>query len=175
MQLTVVCSKTGINKSVIRVDASRRAVDSVESGRTGSAAFSSGTPARAAAITYRRRTKEAFSTRYSTPIPFGQNTEAVLGDIRARKIDFVVVYEVDRHTRSLADFAKLVELFEAHGVSFVAVTQQFNTTTSMGRLTLNVLLSFAHSSASWRASASATNSRPHAEGYVDGRQHPARL
>ena len=51
--------------------------------------------------------------------------------------------EVDRLTRSLADFAKLVELFDAHGVSFVSVTQQFNTTTSMGRLTLNVLLSFA--------------------------------
>ncbi len=53
------------------------------------------------------------------------------------------VYKVDRLTRSLADFAKMVELFDAHGVSFVAVTQQFNTTTSMGRLTLNVLLSFA--------------------------------
>ena len=63
--------------------------------------------------------------------------------IRSRKVDVVVVYKVDRLTRSLADFAKLVELFEAHGVSFVAVTQQFNTTTSMGRLTLNVLLSFA--------------------------------
>ena len=60
-----------------------------------------------------------------------------------RKVDVVVVYKVDRLTRSLADFAKLVEVFEAHGVSFVAVTQQFNTTTSMGRLTLNVLLSFA--------------------------------
>src|SRR6266567_9599982 len=69
--------------------------------------------------------------------------QALLGDIRARKIDVVVVYKVDRLTRSLADFAKLVELFEAHGVSFVSVTQQFNTTTSMGRLTLNVLLSFA--------------------------------
>jgi len=55
----------------------------------------------------------------------------------------VVVYKVDRLTRSLADFAKMVELFDAHGVSFVAVTQQFNTTTSMGRLTLNMLLSFA--------------------------------
>ena len=55
----------------------------------------------------------------------------------------IVVYKVDRSTRSLADFAKLVELFDAHGVSFVSVTQQFNTTTSMGRLTLNVLLSFA--------------------------------
>ncbi len=54
-----------------------------------------------------------------------------------------MVYKVDRLTRSLADFAKLVELFDAHGVSFVSVTQQFNTTTSMGRLTLNVLLSFA--------------------------------
>jgi len=60
-----------------------------------------------------------------------------------RKIDIIVVYKVDRLTRSLADFAKLVELFDAHGVSFVSVTQQFNTTTSMGRLTLNVLLSFA--------------------------------
>lgn len=69
--------------------------------------------------------------------------QALLADIRTRKIDVVVVYKVDRLTRSLADFAKLVELFEAHGVSFVSVTQQFNTTTSMGRLTLNVLLSFA--------------------------------
>src|ERR1700741_841524 len=60
-----------------------------------------------------------------------------------RKIDVIVVYKVDRLTRSLADFSKLVELFDAHGVSFVSVTQQFNTTTSMGRLTLNVLLSFA--------------------------------
>jgi hypothetical protein len=67
----------------------------------------------------------------------------LLEDIRARKIDVIVVYKVDRLTRSLADFAKLVELFDAHGVSFVSVTQQFNTTTSMGRLTLNVLLSFA--------------------------------
>jgi site-specific DNA recombinase len=69
--------------------------------------------------------------------------KALLADIRTRKIDIVVVYKVDRLTRSLADFAKLVELFETHGVSFVSVTQQFNTTTSMGRLTLNVLLSFA--------------------------------
>jgi site-specific DNA recombinase len=69
--------------------------------------------------------------------------QSLLADIQARKIDVVVVYKVDRLTRSLADFAKLVELFEAHGVSFVSVTQQFNTTTSMGRLTLNVLLSFA--------------------------------
>ncbi len=69
--------------------------------------------------------------------------QRMLADIRARRIDVIVVYKVDRLTRSLADFAKLVELFDAHAVSFVSVTQQFNTTTSMGRLTLNVLLSFA--------------------------------
>src|SRR3954466_11776803 len=69
--------------------------------------------------------------------------QLLLAAIRARRIDVVVVYKVDRLTRSLADFAKLVELFDAHGVSFVSVTQSFNTTTSMGRLTLNVLLSFA--------------------------------
>src|SRR3954466_6655528 len=78
----------------------------------------------------------------------GGNTERpalqrLLSDVRARKVDVIVVYKVDRLTRSLADFAKLVELFDAHHVSFVSVTQQFNTTTSMGRLTLNVLLSFA--------------------------------
>ena len=71
------------------------------------------------------------------------NLQRLLEDIRSRKIDVIVVYKVDRLTRSLADFAKLVELFDAHDVSFVSVTQQFNTTTSMGRLTLNVLLSFA--------------------------------
>jgi site-specific DNA recombinase len=69
--------------------------------------------------------------------------QQLLGDIREGLIDVVVVYKVDRLTRSLADFAKIVELFDAQHVSFVAVTQQFNTTTSMGRLTLNVLLSFA--------------------------------
>ena len=67
----------------------------------------------------------------------------LLADIGEGLIDVVVVYKVDRLTRSLADFAKMVELFDARGVSFVAVTQQFNTITSMGRLTLNVLLSFA--------------------------------
>lgn len=69
--------------------------------------------------------------------------QALLAAVRERKIDVIVVYKVDRLTRSLADFAKLIELFDAHGVSFVSVTQQFNTTNSMGRLTLNVLLSFA--------------------------------
>ncbi len=69
--------------------------------------------------------------------------QQLLQDIRSRRIRIVVVYKVDRLTRSLGDFAKLVELFDAHEVSFVSVTQQFNITTSMGRLTLNVLLSFA--------------------------------
>src|SRR6185436_1473668 len=69
--------------------------------------------------------------------------QRLLDDVRAGKVDVIVVYKVDRLTRSLADFAKLVELFDQHNVSFVSVTQQFNTTTSMGRLTLNVLLSFA--------------------------------
>jgi site-specific DNA recombinase len=67
----------------------------------------------------------------------------LLDDVRAQKIDVIVVYKVDRLTRSLADFAKLVELFDEHDVSFISVTQSFNTTTSMGRLTLNMLLSFA--------------------------------
>jgi DNA invertase Pin-like site-specific DNA recombinase len=67
----------------------------------------------------------------------------LMTDIEAGKIDTVVVYKIDRLTRSLPDFAKLVEVFDRNGVSFVSVTQQFNTTTSMGRLTLNILLSFA--------------------------------
>src|SRR5208283_3128792 len=69
--------------------------------------------------------------------------QRLLDRIRERRIDVIVVYKVDRLTRSLADFAKLVEAFDAHSVAFVSVTQSFNTTTSMGRLTLNVLLSFA--------------------------------
>ena len=69
--------------------------------------------------------------------------QRLLGDIGAGKVDVVVVYKIDRLTRSLFDFAKIVEAFDARGVSFVSITQQFNTTTSMGRLTLNVLLSFA--------------------------------
>jgi site-specific DNA recombinase len=69
--------------------------------------------------------------------------QMLLADVRAGKITTVVVYKVDRLTRSLADFAKLVELFDQFGVSFVSITQAFNTTSSMGRLTLNVLLSFA--------------------------------
>ena len=69
--------------------------------------------------------------------------QRLLADIKARKVDTVVVYKVDRLTRSLADFAKIVEVFDRRGVSFVSVTQEFNTTSSMGRLTLNMLLSFA--------------------------------
>jgi len=69
--------------------------------------------------------------------------QRLLSDIEAGSVDAVVVYKVDRLTRSLADFAKIVEVFDTKGVSFVSVTQQFNTTSSMGRLTLNMLLSFA--------------------------------
>jgi site-specific DNA recombinase len=69
--------------------------------------------------------------------------QKLLTEVRANNVDVIVVYKVDRLTRSLSDFAKLVELFDQHSVSFVSVTQSFNTTTSMGRLTLNVLLSFA--------------------------------
>jgi site-specific DNA recombinase len=69
--------------------------------------------------------------------------QRLLADIEARRIDVVVVYKVDRLTRALSDFAKLVEIFDRCGVSFISITQQFNTTTSMGRLTLNILLSFA--------------------------------
>src|SRR5271155_4781990 len=87
-------------------------------------------------------------TRYDDGGFSGGNLErpalqGLLADIRARRIDVVAVYKVDRLTRSLADFARLVEIFDAQGVSFVSVTQQFNTTSSMGRLTLNLLLSFA--------------------------------
>ncbi|MBL0374365.1 recombinase family protein [Rhizobium sp. KVB221] len=69
--------------------------------------------------------------------------QRLLQHIRDGRIDVVVVYKIDRLTRSLMDFAKLIDVFDGHSVSFVSVTQQFNTTTSMGRLTLNVLLSFA--------------------------------
>jgi DNA invertase Pin-like site-specific DNA recombinase len=83
------------------------------------------------------------TTASSPAAPERPALHQLLPDIRESKVDVIVVYKVDRLTRSLADFAKLVELFDAHNVSFVSVTQQFNTTTSMGRVTLNVLLSFA--------------------------------
>jgi site-specific DNA recombinase len=90
----------------------------------------------------------ALPQHYDDPAYSGGNLDRpalkkLLADIEAGRIDVVVVYKIDRLTRSLADFAKLVETFDARSISFVAVTQQFNTTTSMGRLTLNVLLSFA--------------------------------
>ena len=90
----------------------------------------------------------ALPQHYNDPAYSGGNLDRpalkkLLTDIETGKIDVVVVYKIDRLTRSLADFAKLVEAFDARSISFVAVTQQFNTTTSMGRLTLNVLLSFA--------------------------------
>jgi DNA invertase Pin-like site-specific DNA recombinase len=69
--------------------------------------------------------------------------QRLLSDIKAGKVQIIVVYKVDRLTRSLADFAKIVDVLDAYSASFVSVTQQFNTTTSMGRLTLNMLLSFA--------------------------------
>jgi DNA invertase Pin-like site-specific DNA recombinase len=69
--------------------------------------------------------------------------QQLLADVKAGRVDTIVVYKIDRLTRSLADFAKIVEILDARGASFISVTQQFNTTTSMGRLTLNVLLSFA--------------------------------
>src|SRR5882757_3866463 len=90
----------------------------------------------------------ALPQRYDDPAYSGGNLDRpalkkLLADIEAGKVDVVVVYKIDRLTRSLADFAKLVQAFDARSISFVAVTQQFNTTTSMGQLTLNVLLSFA--------------------------------
>src|SRR5215207_5943768 len=85
--------------------------------------------------------------------------QRLLGEIRSRRIDVIVVYKVDRLTRSLTDFAKLVELLDAHGVSFVSVTQAFNTTTSMGRLTLMCCSPLRSSSGRSRASASATRWR----------------
>jgi site-specific DNA recombinase len=91
---------------------------------------------------------KALPQHYDDPAYSGGNLDRpalkkLLADIEAGRVDVIVVYKIDRLTRSLADFAKLVEAFDARSISFVAVTQQFNTTTSMGRLTLNVLLSFA--------------------------------
>jgi site-specific DNA recombinase len=90
----------------------------------------------------------ALPEQYDDPAYSGGNLDRpalqrLLKDVDAGRVDVIVVYKIDRLTRSLADFAKLVEAFDAKSISLVAVTQQFNTTTSMGRLTLNVLLSFA--------------------------------
>ena len=123
----------------------------------------------------------ALPARYDDPAYSGGNLERpalqkLLSDIDAGRVDVVVVYKIDRLTRSLADFAKLVELFDKKAVSFVAVTQQFNTTTSMGRLTLNVLLSFAQferelSSERVRDKVAASRQK----GQMDRRRHAARL
>ena len=86
--------------------------------------------------------------------------QRLLADIQAGAVDVVVVYKVDRLTRSLADSAKLVELFDTNHDSFVSVTEAFNTTSSMGRLTLNVLLSFAQLSGRSPPSAFGTRSQP---------------
>src|SRR5580704_2591310 len=89
-------------------------------------------------------TKSSNFFRIETPTnSAGACGRSLLDDIAAKRVDTVVVYKVDRLTRSLADFAKIVEQFDKQGISFVSVTQQFNTTTSMRRLALNVLLSFA--------------------------------
>jgi DNA invertase Pin-like site-specific DNA recombinase len=69
--------------------------------------------------------------------------QRLIADIEAHRVDVVVVYKIDRLSRSLMDFSKLVEVFDRNSVTFVSVTQSFNPTTSMGRLTLNILLSFA--------------------------------
>jgi site-specific DNA recombinase len=120
--------------------------------RVGSGVQFAGRPIRCRVSLYKKSQAHAgwtlIRSRYDDGGYSGGSTDRpdlqrLLDDIRSRKLDVIVVYKVDRLTRSLADFAKLVELFDAHGVSFVSVTQQFNTTTSMGRLTLNVLLSFA--------------------------------
>jgi len=99
-------------------------------------------------VSQRHEGWKALSAKYDDGGFSGGNIERpalkrLLEDVAAKRIDTVVVYKVDRLTRSLADFAKIVEQFDGQGVSFVSVTQQFNTTSSMGRLTLNVLLSFA--------------------------------
>src|SRR5260221_8555735 len=90
----------------------------------------------------------ALPQHYDDPAYSGGNLDRpalkkLLADIQAGRVDVVGVYKIDRLTRSLADFAKLVEAFDARSISFVAVTQQFNTTTSMGRLTLNRLVTFS--------------------------------
>jgi site-specific DNA recombinase len=102
--------------------------------------------------------------------------QRLLEDIEANKVDTIVVYKVDRLTRSLADFAKIVEALDARGVSFVSVTQQFNTTTSMGRLTLNILLSFAQFEREVTRGKNPRQDRClEAQRHVDGRDRAARV
>jgi len=122
-------SEEGLEKSFTYIDAQREACE-------------------AYILSQRHEGWHVVSNRYDDGGFSGGNMErpglkSLLDDIATKRVDTVVVYKVDRLTRSLADFAKIVEQFDRQGVSFVSVTQQFNTTTSMGRLTLNVLLSFA--------------------------------
>ena len=105
-------------------------------------------------VSQRHEGWQLIPTRYDDGGFSGGNMERpalkkLLDDIAAKRVHTVVVYKVDRLTRSLADFAKIVEQFDKQGISFVSITQQFNTTTSMGRLTLNVLLSFAQFDCFW--------------------------
>jgi site-specific DNA recombinase len=107
----------------------------------------------------------AVSDDYDDPAYSGGNMERpalhrLFIDIEVGKIDVVIIYKIDRLTRSLTDFSRMIEVFERHGVSFVSLTQQFNTTTSMGRLMLNILLSFAQFEREVTASAFVTRSRP---------------
>lgn len=102
--------------------------------------------------------------------------QRLLADVAARRIDIIVAYKVDRLTRSLLDFAKLVEAFDAADTSFVSVTQSFNTTTSMGRLTLNMLLNLRAVRARGHRRAHPRRDRGvQDEGHVDGRHTPAGL
>jgi len=122
-------SEEGLEQSFNSLDAQREACESFISSQ-------------------RHEGWNALATRYDDGGYSGGTMERpalkqLLKDVEAGKINVIVVYKVDRLTRSLADFAKIVEALDAKGVSFVSVTQQFNTTTSMGRLTLNILLSFA--------------------------------
>ena len=116
--------------------------------RSSTASTPSGTPARPTWPASGRRAGCWCRDRYDDGGFSGGTLERpalqrLLADIEADRIDVVVVYKIDRLSRSLMDFAKLVEIFDRHDVTFVSVTQSFNTTTSMGRLTLNILLSFA--------------------------------
>jgi len=101
--------------------------------------------------------------------------QRLLSEVAAGRINVVVVYKVDLLTRSLADFARIVEMLDRHGASFVSVTQQFNTTTSMGRLTLNVLLSFAQFEREVTAERIAKPSAPHLFGRQERDFLPRRL
>ena len=99
----------------------------------------------------------------------------LLADIEEGLVDVIVVYKIDRLTRSLMDFSKLVEVFDRAGVTFVSVTQSFNTTTSMGRLTLNILLCFAQFEREVIAERVRDKIPPAEEGHVDGRVRSAWL